>query len=460
MILPIAGGQNKFAWMFFHVLLGVSAVFSNLFVISWFYFILLSSFYLLVVSAVDKPLMVASTMVYIGGFELIARMTKCSPVIPWEASKYLFMILSILGIWLTRNRPAQMNYAWLIILLALPATFFDHSGEVDFNEIIFNVLGIINIGLGILFFSKLTITRSGWIDFIRMMVYPCIAVLSLTVIKTPDLKDIQFSLGAKFSTSGEFGSNQVSTVLGLGFLLLSYGFLMNWKLTSSRMLDGILALGFLVQGLLTFSRGGMISSAAALVVFLIYMYQGSRAVKQTVVRFRQFIIPLVILVLISVWYVNVQTEGNLFLRYQGETYGTMLGTREKDLATITSNRNVVFMDDLQLWVENPVLGVGVGASKYLREHGKGLAAHVELSRLLAEQGFLGLMVFILLLFPVLRYARDRDPLIRATRLGLFTLALLTTFHSATRTFLTPLLLTLCTVTIISEDSSNDIIPGK
>jgi O-antigen ligase len=203
----------------------------------------------------------------------------------------------------------------------------------------------------------------------------------------------------------------------------------------------------------------MIAAFLALLVFCFFVFKSSHYKQIVPLKFKQLLLPMIALIFIAVIYVNEWTRGNLFLRYSGETYGTMLGTRDRDLATITSNRNVVFLDDLELWREYPVLGTGVGASKYLRDDGKGIPAHVELSRLLAEHGVLGFFIFILFLVSGRQYFREPDMLVRALKISLFSLAILTTFHSATRTFLTPLLLSLCTINIINDPVSNDTVPG-
>ena len=81
--------------------------------------------------------------------------------------------------------------------------------------------------------------------------------------------------------------------------------------------------------------------------------------------------------------------------------------------------------------------------------GAGVAAHVELSRLLAEHGILGLFYFIILLVIGWRvYQNKGNPKYTALLFSLYILALYTTFHAATRTFITPLLLSLSTVKIV------------
>jgi O-antigen ligase len=153
---------------------------------------------------------------------------------------------------------------------------------------------------------------------------------------------------------------------------------------------------------------------------------------------------------------NAITGGVLELRYSGETNATLRGTREKDLNVLTTNRYDIFLADIKIWQQYFVLGAGVGGSEFLRSQagfdygGQAVAAHVELSRLLAEHGILGLFYFVILLVLGWRvFTNNRgNPKYTALLLALYAIALYTTFHAATRTFITPLLISLSTVKIV------------
>jgi O-antigen ligase len=292
------------------------------------------------------------------------------------------------------------------------------------------------------------------------MILPSISIVVFTIIKTPDLQEINFLLGAQTSTSGEFGSNQVATVLGLGFFLTSIAWILNWKITSNKTFDSLLSLLFLLQGLFTFSRGGMIGGAIAFIFFLYFLILKSGNKIVIPVFIKRFSIPIVIIFIATIVYANNLTGGKLLLRYQGETEGTLLGSREKNINSMTSNRNIIFLSDLELWWENPFLGAGAGTSKYMRNEATGTAAHIELSRLLAEHGLPGLMIFILILYTGYTYLKEKDGFVKAFKISFFVLAIFTTFHSATRTFLTPLLLSLCAVNVKIPKITHDTLPGK
>ena len=148
-------------------------------------------------------------------------------------------------------------------------------------------------------------------------------------------------------------------------------------------------------------------------------------------------------------------------RYKGETEGTLAGNKDQTINNITSNRYDIFLGDYYLWQENPIFGVGIGASQHLRTKVEEVIAHVELSRLMAEHGVLGILYFILLIVIGAKIVtkHKRNKFLNAYFLSsLFFIALFTTFHAATRTFISPLLIGLSCITII--DARKVIFPNN
>jgi len=200
----------------------------------------------------------------------------------------------------------------------------------------------------------------------------------------------------------------------------------------------------------------MIVSALALLVILFYEAVGQASSSVSKHVFSRFIkmMPVINILVLVFRYADRIAGGNLVLRYQGETPGTAAGYREKTLNTFTANRLNVFVDDLNLWKENPILGVGTGASYYLRKNTRRVAAHVELSRLLSEHGLFGLTYFLILC--VLGYKVFRRSLrtpFGSVLFAIFILALSTSFHSAMRTFVTPLLLGLSLIVVADPEEA-------
>jgi TRAP-type uncharacterized transport system fused permease subunit len=78
----------------------------------------------------------------------------------------------------------------------------------------------------------------------RVLIYAFLLSLIFTIIKTPDFDEIEFNLRANFSTTGGFGSNQVSSVFGLGMFIMFVAWVLKWRLLKSVYLDIILILVF------------------------------------------------------------------------------------------------------------------------------------------------------------------------------------------------------------------------
>ncbi len=440
--------ENKFplTLIILHLVLGVLSSFSAIFFIVYFYFFIFSSIpYVVRFRNINSYLSVF--LVYIISFEMLARMSKTSPYIPYEVGKYIMFLGLILGI-IVENRRGIVGY--LMLLCLIPAFFFDMSGQVQFKDYIFNGIGPINICLAIIYFYKHKFSEEGFKILLRFITYPILSVLGYILIKTPDLSEMEFSLGANVSTTGGFGSNQVATVLGLTMFLIFIFWVNRWKYSGNRMIDMGLICLFAFQGLLSFSRGGMVGGALGILIFVMVIQLSGRVKKKyKLPNLGKYVIigsfALVLIFLLANWI----TDGYLLLRYQGETVGTLAGVKEKNLNALTTGRLEIFLEDTALFLEYPATGVGVAASKYLRDTSRGTVAHVELGRLLSDHGILGLLNFLLLLFLAFNlFFINKHPVYKAIVIGFYVIGVYSTFHSATRTVISPLLIGLSLVWVI------------
>lgn len=438
-------------WLLFHIILGVISVYTNLVVIGWYYFITLTVLYsLFVFSAKKSAMIIALYLIYTGGFELLGRMSKCSPYIPYEVGKYSFLLFSVSGIVLSFRPSSRSILGIIILLLIVPSFFIDVSGQVVFLDLVFNIIGLINVALGIILFSSLYISFDGLIRCLRLLMFPVISILLFAYIRTPDLSEIEFDLMSSSLATGGFGSNQVSTVFGLGFMIMTIAWISNTKLFKYRWLDGLLSLAFLIQGLLTFSRGGMVGGLIGIMIYVYYIsrIEHREQVMLRIPNIKVMVLPAVILIIAGFIWVDRITQGTLAMRYQGETSATARGLRIKDVNTVTSGRAGILEADLQLWKENPLLGVGIGASRYERKGYEGIAPHTELTRILAEHGLAGFVIIILIAYIVRSvFKRHLPNFVKGYIIALLLLSILSTFHSATRTFVTPLLFSICCMNV-------------
>lgn len=452
MIKQILNNRYSFHWTVFHILLGVLSAMNKFAVIGWFFFVIASEVDNLIGNNYKVNIKLNNVIIYLCAFEVWARMAKCSPFIPYELTKYMLTALFLYGILLRYNRGL---IGWLMVVLILPAMFYNLSdNDSNLESLLFNAGGPINLALGVVYFKDQEINQQQLFNLIKLGLLPLISALVFAFVRTPDYDTIDFSLSANFDTSGGFGSNQVSTILGLGLLLSFMLWITKSSLSGNKILDIIVMMGFVLQGLLTFSRGGMIGGALGILTFL-FLISLSGVTQNTknsisLPKITIYLIPILVLGLFVFQFVDSITGNNLSLRYKGETAGTIAGSKELDINTFTTNRYQIFLGDVELWRENFLLGVGAGASKELRPTTEEVptAAHVELSRLLAEHGLFGLFFFLtILVFPFLIISQNKDSLNKAILIAFFIIGLYTSFHAAMRTYVTPLFISMSLLTI-------------
>jgi hypothetical protein len=429
-------------WFLLHLGIGSLGLISKFFIIIWFYLVLIQGIsYINSAKSEDaKHLRIINLLLYIAPFEIVTRMVECSPFIPYELGKYITFVLLLWGLSYSRN---INKTGFILIALLIPGIILGWPKAPDYRHIIFNIMGLINLGLGIAYFGGLYLKKSK-IDLnqiIRLITYSLCSALIYTFLKTPDYEEIDFNLSANFDASGGFGSNQVSTTFGLGMFLCFYFWHQRTHFSGfGRIVELLLAGLFFFQGLLTFSRGGIIGGVLAIVFYIIWSQKYSQKFAEKrlkILKSIKIVFLSVPLLLLLTLYANTITNGNLLLRYQGETDGTIQGSREKDLNVITSGRADIFTGDIELFLDDPIWGVGVSGSRYERKNNNGVVAHVELSRLLAEHGVLGLLVFLILVLGLLTLFVHRKKGLVVLLIFSF-LGFYTTFHAATRTFLSPL----------------------
>jgi hypothetical protein len=327
----------------------------------------------------------------------------------------------------------------LMLFLLLPALAYDFSNKVNFQSLVFNLLGPINLCLAIIFFYRLSFTSIQTHKIFTAILLPLLSALVYVYVKTPDFDQIEFELGANFDTTGGFGSNQVSTIFGLGMLLMFYFWYNQLSLSGFRYIDAAILFLLIFQGLLSFSRGGMIGGVIGVLMYLFYETRQPKVNYKNKRKASNFLLPALIIVLSSMWVANEVSGGQLLLRYQGETNATLAGTREKTLNTLTTNRASIFEGDWVLFNEY-TFGVGVGASRYLRGAETDVSAHIEFGRLVAEHGILGLLFFVIFtLFPFVYFSKQNSGEMKGLKVALYFIAWYTSFHAATRTFVTPLI---------------------
>lgn len=368
------------------------------------------------------------------GLEVLARMSR-APYVPHEIGKYyLLLVLCLLFIQhASRSSNYPLHQVGIALLALLIPSIVVGFGAFNFEDWVLNVFGIVEMALLLLFISRERWQLDKFCRVVQFGLLSILLALMYLIINTPDLNQLEFALGSNFQTSGAFGSNQVSTILGLGMVFTIVLVILKKPLFKIAWLNYLLLGLLLFRGLLTFSRGGIIAAIIAAIVALVPAIFASR---RSFLRFSFLIAVLSGISIIVFIKVNALTGNQLLLRYQGETPGTYAGTRERTLSTITSYRYDIAVSDWYIFKSNFFFGAGPGMSQGLRpQYGvQAIAPHIEYTRLLSEHGLGGMLVVVVLfVFPVWWVSKQKFGTWRAISGALFLLALLTSLHSAMRT---------------------------
>ncbi len=362
---------------------------------------------------------------YIVGSEVLYRMSGGTFL--YELPKYSVLLFLALGLYFEKKRHhVSISYLIIILLLLIGIAFTDIPFNASIRKAIaFNLSGPILLCVSALYFYKRELSISTLLNMLFYMLLPIISIVILLYLKTPDFNNIRFSSNANFATSGGYGPNQVATIIGMGsFIIVSLLFFRK-RIFPFYVLDVFLFIYFIYRGLITFSRGGMVTAFFALSIFLFFYILARKDKIQQLFKYTGIILLVGTALLL---YTAELTGGMLINRY---TNRNAAGIVKDDFST---GRIDLFKSELENFYEHPFFGIGVGGSKYERfEETDTLAAsHNEVSRLLSEHGMIGLVVLILLLVIPVGHILKQPYLARAFLAAFLMFWFLTINHSAMR----------------------------
>ena len=196
------------------------------------------------------------------------------------------------------------------------------------------------------------------------------------------------------------------------------------------------------RGIITFSRGGVLTAALISIAFIVMYFQGVSGRKRNAISFYLVIIGGAIAI---TWLISsVRTMGLIDLRYANKDAA---GRIKEDLST---GREELITSELTFFINNPILGIGVGKTKEYREEKVDVlaASHNEISRLLSEHGVFGLLaLFILVLSPLFFRIGNRNNYLFYSFYGFW---LLTINHSSMRVAAPAFIYALALLNVINE----------
>ncbi|CAN1538454.1 O-antigen ligase-related [Flavobacteriaceae bacterium] len=370
----------------------------------------------------NEALVMAS---YAVGVEVLLRMTD--GMLINEFGKYSVMLFLFMGMFYKGFSSNSFVY-WIFLLLLIPsivlATVTLNFGTDVRKAIFFNISGPVCLGFSAIYCYKRSISLDRLMEIISVFCFPLVAVLAYVFIYNPSVQDVVTGTGSNFATSGGFGPNQVATILGLGIFVFFVQLLLNSNSQILKIVNAALIIVFAYRGIVTFSRGGVISAVMMTIVFIIVLYFRANLTGKAKIS---TIAIMATLVSIGIWgYTSLQTGGLIDKRYSNQD---AVGRVKKDRL---GGREAIANTELQMFLDNPILGVGVGKNKEYREEETGIvaASHNEITRMLAEHGSLGILgLLILFLTPLILYFQNRENIFALCFLVFW---LLTINHAAMR----------------------------
>ena len=362
---------------------------------------------------------------YMVGAEVLFRMTK--GLFFYELPKYSVLLFLFTGLIVEkRKHPVPVSYIIYTLLLLISIAFLD----IPFNEsirkaIAFNLSGPVLLGVSAIYFYRRKLSLDTLLRMLFIMVLPIISMLSLLFFKTRDISEIRFSSNANFSASGGYGPNQVATILGLGIFIFLIHLFFKKRIFSLFLVDVFFFIYVIYRGVITFSRGGMITAILAIGAFVFFYSIASKNKLQNLLKYA--LLSGVLLLALGV-YTSYITSGMIINRY---TNKNSAGIAKKDIST---GRIKLFVTEMEAFFENPFFGIGVGGSKFYRQEklNKLAASHNEVSRLLSEHGMIGILILMLLLGVSITHILNQPYLARAFLSAFLIFWFLTINHSAMR----------------------------
>ncbi|QBZ97915.1 O-antigen ligase family protein [Flavobacterium sangjuense] len=331
---------------------------------------------------------------YIVGSEVLLRMTGGNLL--YESSKYGVMVFLALGMYYSGFSKNAVPY-WIYLLLLLPGVIIATETlnmQTDVRKAIaFNISGPACLGIASLYCYNRKIFLSQLNGILLASALPVFATTIYLILYTPDLKEVLVGTGSNNATSGGFGPNQVATLMGLGMFVFLSRLLLESKTKLLFFINIIILFNITYRGLVTFSRGGMITGFIMITVLILYLFIKSKS--QGKYNIYRLLIFMMGAFFVTWLYTSNQTGGLIDKRYANQD----AAGRVKE--SKFSGREEIWDSEIADFLDNPVFGIGVAKALEIREEKSGgyiVASHSEISRTLAEHGTMGIIALLIVLF--------------------------------------------------------------
>lgn len=385
-----------------HVSIGIAVYYISFLSKVYGFSIILGGIYF-VINSQNRNNEVLYAAAYIVGSEAILRMTNGNPI--YEFSKYGVIIFMLIGFYYKGLSKNALPY-WFFLILLVPGIFIatqtiNYDSDLQ-NKISFSISGPICLGICSLYCYTRQITFKQLNTVLLAAGLPVITTTVYLVLYTPSIKDVLTGTGSNFAASGGFGPNQVATILGLGMFVFVSRLIYNSPTLFLFISNLVLVASISYRGLITFSRGGMITGLLMLILLIFTTYT---KINSKIKGKMNFLIFGILLSFLAIWFYSSQeTSGLIDKRYANQDAA---GRVKEDQFT---GRGEIAENEIELFLQNPIFGVGVGKASELRKEitGEFILSHSEITRMLAEHGSIGILaLMILFVTPIILYIDNK-----------------------------------------------------
>lgn len=377
-------------WIFLHIAIGALLFYLPFFPKLYGYSIIIGGI-LIVINAQNKNNEVLYVAAYIVGSEVVLRMTDGNPI--YEFSKYGVMIFMFLGIYYSGISKNAIPY-WIFLLLLIPGVIMS-TYVLDYHanlrkQISFNISGPVCLAVCSLYAYRRKVTLNQINNIFLAVGLPIISCMVYLTIFTPTIKDIVKGTGSNFELTGGFGPNQVATILGLGMFIFVSRLIYGSQTKLLFFVNLVIALNISFRGLVTFSRGGVITGVAMIILLILVTYTRVNSYGRSKIVYLIFFLMVAVA---ATWtYSSNQTNGLIEKRYANKDAAGRI--KEDQL----SGRAELISDEIDAFLSHPFFGVGVAKNQEIRMEKTGLliVSHDEITRMMAEHGSLGIIALMIL----------------------------------------------------------------
>ncbi|UPT70082.1 MAG: O-antigen ligase family protein [Flavobacterium sp. JAD_PAG50586_2] len=342
---------------------------------------------------------------YLVGSEVFLRMTQGN--ILYEFSKYAVILFLILGMYYKGFSKNAVPF-WFYLLLLLPGVLVSTETlnlTADLRTTIsFNISGPVCLGVAAIYNYNREISLEHLNNMLLTLALPILSTTVYLIFFTPELKTILVSTASNPAASGGFGPNQVATLLGIGMFIFFSRLIFESKSKLILIVNLLILFNITYRGLVTFSRGGMMTGFVMIIILLLFIYKNTASKGRYKLN---MLFAFVLFLFALTWlYTSSQTGGLIDKRYANQD-----ATGKVKESNFTG-REEIWDSEIAAFEDHPVFGIGVGKGLEIREELTGgliVVSHNEITRTLAEHGTMGIMALVIvLLTPMILYLDNKQ----------------------------------------------------